>query len=97
MLMHGDYASVANGQAKFSAIFCAILGITCVILKFSFIYSTIFRGTANEVLWNPGWKTRLCSVAHTDLASKKLHVSASTKWKLSSQIMCRLVTTTYLY
>jgi hypothetical protein len=57
LVAHGDYSSIANYQIKTLAIFRGIFGIFHGISKFLIIYSTIFRGTPDNVLRNPGWET----------------------------------------
>jgi len=58
-LARGDYSSIANYRANFPLILWGICGTFLGISKFLFIYSTISRGTPNNVPWSPGWKTLL--------------------------------------
>jgi hypothetical protein len=56
-MAHGNYSSTANCRTKISAIFRGIFGIFRGVSKYLFIYSTILRGTPDDVLRNPGWET----------------------------------------
>jgi hypothetical protein len=61
LVAHEDYSSIANCRTKIPAIFRGIFGIFRGISIFLFIYSTISRGTPDDVLRNPGWETLVWS------------------------------------
>ena len=53
LLAHGDYSYIFNCRTKILAKFRGMFIIFCGISKQLCIYSTLFLGTPNDVLWDP--------------------------------------------